>query len=409
MSGRSLNVFVIPSWYPNQASPVSGIFFKEQAMAIGRLRPDWQVAVSLWNQGQNDLPLRAPRTLLRNLRSFLATRNGLVRTLLPNVREYLQPCLVLSERLAANAARNREALLTVNRRNLKRALDDLGGIDVLHAHVSYPAGWVAMHLSREFGIPYVLTEHMGPFPFPSYLESDGTLGDLVREPLLNAHARLSVSPAHASRIASYGVPEPRVVPNLVDEEEFRVPAERPTHAFTFFTLAYLSPEKGILDLLEAISLLTASTLSLPRPLSFRIGGDGPVAEYQARARELGIEAMVTWLGPLSRDQVRAEFQGCDAFVLPSHYESFGMVYAEATACGKPLIATRCGGGEYHTTPENGLLVEVGRPDQLAEALLTMARTMDRYDPRVIRDQFLARFSRPVVVTQLEQVYREVLA
>lgn len=405
---RPLNVFIIPSWYPNRYSFVAGIFFKEQAIAIGDLRPDWQIAVSLWNQGENDLPLRAPLTVLRHLKRYVAARRGKVRVLRPNVREYREPYLMVSERLKANVARNREALLEANRRNLRRAIADFGRVDVLHAHVSHPAGWIAMHLSQEFGIPYVLTEHMSPFPFQMYLETDGSLRDFIREPLVHADARLAVSPAHAEEIARFGVPKPQVVPNVVDERFFAPAAKRDGRSFTFFTLGFMVPQKGIPDLLEAIARLSKQAPDLP--VAFRIGGDGPdLPQYQAQARQLGIEANVTWLGTLTREQARTEFQHCDGFVLPSRHESFGVVYAEATACGKPIIATRCGGPEFIVTPENGLLVDTESPDQLAEALLTLVTSGSRYDPAVIRAQFEERFSREAVVQQIEHVYREVLA
>jgi glycosyltransferase involved in cell wall biosynthesis len=102
-----------------------------------------------------------------------------------------------------------------------------------------------------------------------------------------------------------------------------------------------------------------------------------------------------------------EFENCDCFVLPSRHESFGVVYVQAIACGKPIIATRCGGPEHIVTPENGLLVDIASPSQLAKALHDMFTFRDNYDAKLIRQQFLDRFSLPVVVNKIERVYRDV--
>ncbi len=94
-------------------------------------------------------------------------------------------------------------------------------------------------------------------------------------------------------------------------------------------------------------------------------------------------------------------------MLASLHESFGVTLVETMATGHPVIATRCGGPESLVTPDNGLLVDVGRPDQLAAAMRSFVRGEFRYDPDAIRRRALERFSRPVIVDRLESVYRRV--
>jgi hypothetical protein len=159
-----MNVFIIPSWYPHRCFPWEGSFLVEQAEAIASTRPDWKVGLSLWGQGEGFVStahlLKSPRCLF----DALALRPG-ERELEPNLVEFMTPALWWPERAFGG---NRAALLDANRRNLERAIGRFGPVDILHAHVSYPAGWLAMKLSAETGIPYVLTEHMGPFPLPVY-------------------------------------------------------------------------------------------------------------------------------------------------------------------------------------------------------------------------------------------------
>src|SRR5215470_8151798 len=178
-----MRILVIPSWLPHRCYPLEGQYVLDQATAIGELRPSWRVAIASWNQGQNHLSLghlwKSPGCLW----NALADRGWSERSLVENVRQFTRPALSWNDGLG-----NRNGLLQANREILTRAGDWLSGIDLIHAHVSFPAGWVAMHLSRETKIPYLVTEHMGPFPLPVYQRPDGTLLEILREPLERADA-----------------------------------------------------------------------------------------------------------------------------------------------------------------------------------------------------------------------------
>jgi glycosyltransferase involved in cell wall biosynthesis len=395
-----LNVFVIPSWYPSQELPIDGIFLRDQTVALAELRPDWKIGVSVWTQSEGAAWVTHPRSWLRSLRVTTVGRGPRIRRVTRNLVEFRRPTLSWTHLALAG---NRGAVLRANRSNLELARAEFGAIDLIHAHVSYPAGWVAMRLSAETGIPYVLTEHTGAFP-PTEFVADGKLSPLVRDPLANAAKRIAVSDALRRDIEHYGFDSIEVVPNPVDETSFSPDGSPGRSEFVFFTLASLLPMKGIDDLLDAIALLR------PVEARFRIGGDGPERRrLREHARALGVEGNVEWLGRLTRPQALEEYRGCDAFVLPSRIESFGVVYVEAIACGKPIIATRCGGPESIVTRENGILVDPRDSEGLAEALQTMIAKGRSYDPAAIRAQFLERFARPAVIDALESIYRAALS
>ncbi|HET7224936.1 MAG TPA: glycosyltransferase, partial [Candidatus Eisenbacteria bacterium] len=404
---RQVRVLVIPSWWPHRCYPWEGVFIQEQVRAISELRPDWSIAVALWGQGEGFVSSAHFRHSPRCLFDALALRPS-ERATAANVTEIMTPALWWPERALGG---NKRALLASCRETLRRARHVMGGVDVIHAHGSYPAGWLAMGLSHETGIPYVITEHMGPFPLPVYARLDGRLKPILAEPLARAGARIAVSPALAERIASFGLPAPEVIPNLVDERRYPLASHPARDTFEFYTLAWIDPSKGIGDLLEAIALLAARLPPAERArLKFRIAGGGPALErFRARARALAIADLAEFPGQLERDAARAGFARCDAFVLPSRHESFGIVYVEALVCGRPVVATRCGGPEWIVTPDAGVLVPVRDAPALADALDFVRGNARSYDAAAIRRHAIERFGREAVVSAIESIYRRVAA
>lgn len=394
-----MNLFVLPSWYPSSASPLSGVFTQEQAEAIAALAPDIRVIVSLWGHADGVLPVRRPwlwpaRMLwaARQSRDNVTLRNG--------VHEVFNPRICWSERLPFGGL---QQLVAVNRRNFLLATTQFGKIDLIHAHVSCPAGYIAALLSKEFDVPYVITEHMSPFPFPSLMRNGKPVPEIAHA-FHNAAASIAVSPSLAQRVASFGYPMPRVIPNVVDERAFALGAPL-SEKTVFFTLCGISAQKGIDQLLDAIALWNPPAAQF----EFRIGGDGPMrVAYQAKSQSLGLDDRVRWLGAVSRAQAPSLFRECHIYVMPSRHETFGVVYAEAIASGKPVIATRCGGPEFIVNNINGVLVDVGDVPALSQAMQTMAEHWQDYNPIAIRQDFDRRFSRQAVVNQLLALYSDVV-
>jgi D-inositol-3-phosphate glycosyltransferase len=68
-----------------------------------------------------------------------------------------------------------------------------------------------------------------------------------------------------------------------------------------------------------------------------------MARLHTLRTELGISDLVTFLGAKDQDRLQYYYSAAEVVVMPSHYESFGMVALEAMACGTPVIASEVGG------------------------------------------------------------------
>lgn len=103
-------------------------------------------------------------------------------------------------------------------------------------------------------------------------------------------------------------------------------------------LSRIHPKKGCDLLINAFATIAAHIPNLDLVIA---GPDdsGWGDDLKGLATSLGVADRLHWPGMLSGDEKWGAFLGCEAFVLPSHQENFGVVVAEALACGKPVLIT----------------------------------------------------------------------
>jgi D-inositol-3-phosphate glycosyltransferase len=138
----------------------------------------------------------------------------------------------------------------------------------------------------------------------------------------------------------------------------------------------IEPLKGVDTLIQAMSSLQ---LRDERPVHLAIiGGDpaaepremsGEMARLQKLCDDLSVGQTVVFLGKRDQDRLPYYYSAAELVVMPSHYESFGMVALEAMACGTPVIASEVGGLAYLVKDgETGFTIPDQEPDTLCEKI-----------------------------------------
>jgi len=263
--------------------------------------------------------------------------------------------------------------------------------DLLHSHY-WLSGWVALQLRQLWSVPTVHMSHTLGYPKNAaaqqiWEQEPPRRLQVEYEVLRCSDALVAESPASKQHmVQEYGVDPARVqvIPCGVDTTLFhpqdRLQARRaltlPEAAPIVLFIGRLQPLKGLDTLLRAVHLVRQRYATL----HVRIVGGGVDASDPYEAEELGrlralaehfdLTPHLVFTNAQPQETLAQYYAAADVLVMPSHYESFGMVVLEAMACGLPVVASRVGGLASTVVHERtGLLVPVGDWHAFAQAII----------------------------------------
>ena len=379
-----MHIMFIPSWYSNVRNKVHGSFFKEQASELQKAGVKVTVAYNeVW-----------PLTMIGKIHE----EKGLNYNIEDGLKTYRYKNY--------NYIPKNALMFKVFNKRMEKLYKEIvkkeGPIDIIHAQSSLWGGISAAYISEKYNIPLVITEHSsverGPYVKNSYVP-------FIKDSYKKAKKVITVGNGLKNEIrALSGRNDIEVIGNLVDLSKFTIKKRIQNEKFIFFSLAFLEGEKGFDTLIKAFAKKFKDKEAM-----LYIGGDGSQRAWlEALAQENGVKKQIIFLGALSRDDVAKWMNKCDCFVLPSRYETFGVVYIEALASGRPVIGALNGGAEDIINNLNGYLVPIDDIDKLAEKMLELYKKIDSYNEEEIRSDCLKRFSPEVIVNKIISVYKEVL-
>ena len=284
--------------------------------------------------------------------------------------------------------------------------------NLIHAHFTYPDGYVAARLGQRYRVPVIITEHA---PWRPWMDSYPMVRRRAVWAARRAAFHIAVSHAARETIAHFtgNWPGLQVLPAGVDTSVFTLASDgsrRLPNQLLF--VGAIRPVKGVDVLLNAMRLL----IDRGRRLRLIIVGESFYASYRREyerlrrmADELGLAGHIEFAGGKPPSEIARYMQQSALLVLPSRQESLGMVLVEALACGTPVVATRCGGPEDIVIGEVGVLIPPGDPEALARGI---AQVLDRrlnYDPAMLRAYAVRKFGLESVVGRVMQLYRRAVS
>jgi len=182
----------------------------------------------------------------------------------------------------------------------------------------------------------------------------------------------------------------------------------------------VEPLKGIDTLIESITLIQEQDLFQEGCMCLAIiGGDPDVSEKKmtvemVRLKELcdryGLGEMVTFLGKRDQDTLPYYYSAAEAVIMPSHYESFGMVALEAMACGTPVVASEVGGLAFLVRDGvTGYTVPASDPEALAVKLKAIISDRDLHQRMGEQAaEFAREYDWHLIADQIVDLYQDVI-
>ncbi len=273
-------------------------------------------------------------------------------------------------------------------------------IDIIHSHLAYPAGFLGTVIYKRRNIPHVFTEHTTIWKyFRSYIHKL-----CVKYAIKNSPGIICVSKALGEEVRGLSDRKIFVVHNVIDSRKFIKAAPENGSSVNIGFLGGLgNANKGLDLLLKSVSLLSYKNIIL------HIGGKGRMLEdYIRMSEELGIGSICRFYGEIVPEKINDFYSKLNIFVLPSRYETFGIVLIEAMASGIPVIATKCGGPEEIVTTATGLLVSKDNIVELSEAISYMIRNLQQYKSSDIRSYVSNKFGQKAFLISISLVYENII-
>lgn len=285
----------------------------------------------------------------------------------------------------SNIPKLRSPLLWLNLRNTARRLIQTERFDQVHlGQVVETAPW-GVRLARDFGLPSVV--HTFAEDITSFLTHPVYL-PMMRSALHGAAHVTTISCYTQEHLLRLGVAPERIsllYPGVTYDhwrstgreqalrERFQLEGKR-----VILTLARLIPRKGQDTVLQCFPQVLKE---VPNAVFLCVGGGPEEARLKALAQTLGVSEHVRWVGSIPNHEAVDYYHAADVFAMPNRQmpngdiEGFGLVFLEANACAKPVIAGRSGGAVDAVDHERtGFLVDPESPADVAARLIELLRS-----------------------------------
>jgi glycosyltransferase involved in cell wall biosynthesis len=384
---RMKPVLWLCSWYPSRVHATNGDFVERHARAMSKLMPLVVLLI------EKDEKLHSWRTKVERTEEF----NLIV------YRVYYGKSISIGLLEKAISFWRFRIL----QKRFYRKLEEEHGVPALvHVHVAYKAGLLAMFLKKKSRLPYLLTEHWTGYAAESHPNID-TVGigirSVITKIIQQAEIVLPVSEHLGKAMARLAGPiKYRVVPNAVDTNYFFY---RPFQhgIFRFIHASYLNYQKNPQAIIEAASLLAGDGYKFE--LIF-VGNASQELKDLAKAKD-ATGNYIFFKGEVEYTEVAHCMQQAHALVMFSRFENLPCVVLEALCCGLPVISSRVGGMEEVINSSNGILVPPNDVQELTASMKTMIDKYPQFDREAIAKDACAKFNYSAVAQKYLSCYKEI--
>lgn len=368
----SKHILFLCSWYPNRVQPTNGNFIQKQAEAASLTHKISVVNIQ-------------PDARVNKIELHFSKKDNL-QTIIVYVPIKSNPLFkYLTYKKAFKLA-------------TKKSAEEFGKIEILHLNHLFPLGY----LVQKTKLPLVISEHYSGFVLGNKLDDKQV--KLAKKLFKKATKIIAVSDFLKTNLFKYtdNGNKLEVIGNVVDTNIFKPTIKIPEEKTHFLHISNGDEaSKNISGILKAIKQLTEITKNFKLTLVC----DGDMKSMNEKARELGVyNNFVFFKEEQKTEEVAELIQQADALVMFSNYETFGIVCAEALACGTPVIATNIPATQELINENNGILIEAENIEMLTGALLSYIEIPLKLEAEFEHSIIKEKFSKEVISEKLNQIY-----
>lgn len=269
-------------------------------------------------------------------------------------------------------------------KNLVKEIYNEFKFDMIHSHVALPDGDAGLKLSKEYNVPHINTIHGQDLQEKIY--EDDRYKEKIFNVIKNSNCTIVVSNKLKNiaikeqvnrniKVINNGIDlnEINTIKNNIEKKSLNVDSKKQN--VVILSAGNLIRIKGIDLNIKAINIVKNKYSNI----KYKIIGEGSQKhEFMKLVKKLNLENNVEFLGRLNHEEVIKHMMECDIFSMPSYIEAFGMVYIEAMALGKPVIAVEGQGiADVIINRESGYLVKEKDVEDLANTLDYIISNMDK--------------------------------
>lgn len=386
-----MNILVLPSWYTSPENPISGIFFKEQALALKNKFLQKNNNDKIFVLFIEEFSLRNLGNYFKRKKNTIVDEDGIItfRTKFLRMPKLNKLNFYMGSKILKKSILRFSKFLKLK-------------FDLIHIHSALNAGiWYSL---SKINIPYIITEHSSAYSRNLISEQRKSFLPSVFN---KAKKIIAVGNGLSKEIKKYTNNNVDVIFNIVNSELIKIEKKISNNTyFSFFSVGLNAKVKGFDILLLAFQKLILSGFAA----KLTIAGLNEVEKEWLLSLNIEKEVLehVCFKGRLDRNSVFEHMNNCDCFSLVSRFETFGVVFAEAMYCGKPVIVPRTGGPDSFVNKKNGISVDVNDVEATTKAMQYMIENVSKYDSNEIRQYAIDNFSEDVICEKLYNIYKMIL-
>lgn len=385
-----MKILFLTKWYPNKFDPQLGVFVQKHAEAASLF---CDVAVLYVTQ---DSSLKIPFTFNHDKKDNLNEFILYFKPFKSGIAAFDRLVNVLFYFLFIHAAK-------------KMINKSWGKQDITHAYILTRTALAAYLFKLRYNIPYVINEQWSGFANSTFQNQRSWKKKTVHFLTSKAKALITVSSFLKNKMMESGIQGNYfVVPNTINPHLAKNSETSTSSLIRIMVVADLVDEiKNVSGVIRSFHQISSKYTNA----NLQIIGDGKDrAMLEKLANETGLlNSKIFFLGRMTNEKVYEHLSQSSFLIVNSHVETFSSICIEAMCCGKPVLATRCGGPEDIVTNETGILIEPGNEGMLTGAMEEMINRYSNFDADLLKKYAAENFGAEKIGKMYFEIYKTVLS